>query len=193
VAYLLLATVFDDYKRTDFLNLVQENTRALSYLLAAFFVDTGKPYVNNENTLLQACVDLVDNRMERGRLEKLLHDIYAPRPYVDISDDRFTSIPKHIEAIKEIPIELLRKKMQRNAAELFALIVFCCPEGDDNQAYLQSSPRTPANTTRFLKIATQLPLELQQTLSHRVFKQAKELVSKEDNRRAFEKVGRKLS
>ena len=70
------------------------------------------------------------------------------------------------------------------AAEMFALVVFV------SDGLLQVDDTTPS--PRFFSIASQLPLELQMVLCHRVVGSAKEIISGKDSEMAFKELARKL-
>ena len=72
------------------------------------------------------------------------------------------------------------------AAEVFALAVFV------SDGLLQIKDTTPSPAARFFSIATQLPLELQMVLCHRVVGSGKEIIQGKDSEAAFKSLAWRL-
>ena len=72
------------------------------------------------------------------------------------------------------------------AAEVFAVVVFV------SDGLLQVNDTTPSPAARYFSIATQLPLELQMVLCHRVVGSAKELIQGKESEVAFKYLARRL-
>ena len=75
------------------------------------------------------------------------------------------------------------------AAKMFALVVFVS-DGLLQIKNLVDSTSTPA--ARFLRISTQLPLELQMVLCYRVLGSAKEIISGKDSEVAFKCLAKRI-
>ena len=72
------------------------------------------------------------------------------------------------------------------AAEMFALVVFV----SDGLLQINGSTTTPA--AKFFRIASQLPLELQMVLCHRVVGTPKEIIQGKDSEVAFKSLAQSL-
>ena len=75
----------------------------------------------------------------------------------------------------------------QQAAEMFALVVFV----SDGLLQIKDTT-TPSPATRFFNIATQLPLELQMVLCHRLVGSGKEIICGEESEVAFRELARRL-
>ena len=72
------------------------------------------------------------------------------------------------------------------AAEMFALVVFV------SNGLLQIKDTTPSPAARYFSIASQLPLELQMVMCHRVVESDKEIIPGKESEAAFKELARKL-
>jgi len=73
------------------------------------------------------------------------------------------------------------------AAEMFALVVFV----SDGLMQINDTT-TPSPAARFFTIATQLPLELQMVLCHRLVGSARENIPGKDSEVAFKELAKRL-
>jgi hypothetical protein len=81
----------------------------------------------------------------------------------------------------EIGVEL--GLVDKDAAELFSIIVFFC---DD---FLRlNKAHSPSDAARFFNIVSQLPMELQMVLCYRVFGSAKENIESKDSEVGFKSL-----
>ena len=108
-------------------------------------------------------------------------------------DIRKTEVVTLLERFKENPEETryrMRVKLGCHddlAAEVFALVVFV---SDGLLRIKVTTTATPA--VRFFAIATQLPLELQMVLCHRLLGSAKEIILGKDSELAFKSLAMRL-
>jgi len=98
-----------------------------------------------------------------------------------------------LERFKENPVKTRHAMrvelglLDELAAEMFALVVFV----SDGLLEINDT-MTPSPAARYFSIATQLALELQMVLCHRVVGSAKEIISGKDSEMAFKELARKL-
>ena len=99
-----------------------------------------------------------------------------------------------LERFKENPVET-RHAMRVElglldvlAAEMFALVVFV----SDGLLQIKNLVDSTPPAARFLRISTQLPLELQMVLCYRVLGSAKEIISGKDSEVAFKRLAKRI-
>jgi len=99
-----------------------------------------------------------------------------------------TKVVTLLERLKENPVETRHAVrvelglLDELAAEMFALVVFV------SDGLLQINDTTPSPAARYFSIATQLPLELQMVLCHRLVGSNKEIVQGKDSEVAFKSL-----
>jgi len=99
-----------------------------------------------------------------------------------------TEVVSLLERLKENPVETRHAVrvelglLDELAAEMFALVVFV------SDGLLQINDTTPSPAARYFSIATQLPLELQMVLCHRLVGSNKEIVQGKDSEVAFKSL-----
>jgi len=104
-----------------------------------------------------------------------------------------TEVVALLERFKENPVETrhaMRVELgwyDEAAAEMFALVVFV------SDGLLQVKDTTPSPAARFFSIASQLPLELQMVLCHRLMGSAKEIIPGQDSEVAFKNLAMSLN
>ena len=104
-----------------------------------------------------------------------------------------TDVVTLLERFKENPVETRHDVrvelglLDEAAAEMFAVVVFI------SDGLLQvKDTTTPSSAARFIRIATQLPLELQMVLCFRQVGSAKDIISGKESEVAFKDLARKL-
>jgi len=105
-----------------------------------------------------------------------------------------TDVVTLLERFKENPVETRHDVrvelglLDEAAAEMFAVVVFI----SDGLLQIKDPATTTTPAARFIRIATQLPLELQMVLCFRQVGSAKEIISGKESEVAFKDLARRL-
>jgi len=121
-------------------------------------------------------------------------DAFKPDAIEEARQNIATEVVTLLERFKENPVETrhaVRVELgliDELAAEVFAMVVFV----SDGLLQVRKPVDTTPTAARFFRIATQLPLELQMVLCHRVVGSAKEIISGKDSEAAFKYLAKRI-
>jgi ankyrin repeat protein len=140
-------------------------------------------------------------------LEMIMHTLFQQENIDPEFGSKITANAETKNGIQQIYSENLefisnqiKQRREEQAAEIFALIVFQCDGFLDIKMkclqklsnFFARDESSAARAVRFFRIASQLPLDLQQALSQRVIGQGKDVLGLQKTEAAFHEVAKQI-